>query len=294
MSNVQPTKMSNNLLRYLQWIKDIRTRVKYLKSMGVSIINEDPLLHVLLNFVFYRLSLHNILVVIKQCVDDPGKFKRVTQVMGYQHSSADVRASTLFDIFKMEFLSCAKSLLLFDKYPGNQSSKLVVFGGSSNDVGLIESFIIDNANILCANKILGHASIKQLKREAQNHFNWMVKTFKHVVKQLNAIDDGNRFLFHVPRETFAKKPVYSDYRLGKEWSTFKELNRGVLPVSKRDWWTFIQVKFLPRAMKIWLNTAAKLGGGAPIDDKGDDDDDLNFDVSLKKIKESHYLDLCKW
>ena len=47
-------------------------------------------------------------------------------------------------------------------------------------------------------------------------------------------------------------------------------------------------------MKIWLNTAAKLGGGAPIDDKGDDDDDLNFDVSLKKIKESHYLDLCKW
>jgi hypothetical protein len=286
--------MSNiSHLRYLESLRDIRRRVKHLKKMGVSIVNEDPLLHVLLNFYFYRLSLHNILVVMKECAhDDAGKFKRVAKVMGYPHTSM------LFDIFKMEFLSCAKSQLLFDGYPGNQSSKLVVFGGSSSDykVGLLESFLIDNANILCVDKILGRTSIKQLNREAKNHFNWMVKTFKHVVKQLNAIDDGHRFLFHVTHETYAINRPNSDYRVGKEWNTFKELNRGVLPVSKRDWWTFIQVKFLPRAMKIWENTPAALGGGAAINDDnvGDDDDNLDFDVSLKKIKESHYLDLCKW
>lgn len=286
--------MSNISLRYLQSLHDIRSRVKHLKRMGVSIINEDPLLDVLLNFSYYRLSLHNILVVIKECAhDEAGKFKRVAKEMGYHHSSM------LFDIFKMEFLSCAKSQLLFDGYPGNQSSKVEVFGGSSSDyhkVGLLESFLIDNANILCADKILGDTSIKQLNREAKKHFNLMVKTFKHVVKQLNAIDDGHRFLFHVPHQTYAKKRPNSDYRVGKEWNTFKELNRGVLPVSKRDWLTFIQVKFLPRAMKIWENTSAAVGGGAAINDDnvGDDDDDLDFDVSLKKIKESHYLDLCKW
>lgn len=262
------------MLGYIEKIDAIRGRVKMVSNLGVRISKEKELLHILFNFTRYRLSLHNVLVVMQQAIEE-NKFEKLAKRMGYQWHTV------LLDIFVVEFLSCAKSQLLFDDYSGNRSSKRVLFGSSADyNVGLIEAFLIENKSKISAQKILGKTSIKKLKQEAQHHFIWLGKSLKHLAKRANAIDDNNRFLINVDG---VDSELQSNYMIGSEWMRFKKLNVDpVLPVSEDGWWEFIQFHYLPRAEQV------RKGAAAAVVEEDDE-----FDVSLKEIKECHYLDW-KW
>ena len=154
----------------------------------------------------------------------------------------------------------------------------MLFGSPADyNVGLIEAFLIENKSKISAQKILGKTSIKKLKQEAQHHFIWLGKSLKHLAKRANAIDGNNRFLINADG---VDSELHSNYMIGSEWIKFKRLNLPdqVLPVSEDGWWEFIQWYYLPSAEQVCKGAAAAV------------EEDDEFDVSLKEIKESHYLD----